>query len=792
MPVRQTVAGRLGEALRDVGRSLASAPVRLALFAALALWAAWPLLQGAGARNAYRDAEVLHHYEEAARVTVLQHHQLPLWDPYYCGGLYGLGTPQSRFASPTFLLTLIFGTSRGEALTVFFMLVLGLEGTFRYLRSRGASAAAACFAAPIFALSGTFAVAPMRGWINFMGFLLLPWVLLGVRAVIREKSLGGAVLASASLAWIVGFGGTYAAPMATLLVGFELAEALSYPGFRRGAGERIALVAATGLLAAGLALVRLWPVAETLAAAPRILGGNPAYKPMDLMMGLLRRMSPASGDADLPGTFLVGIGCVPAVILGLLRGRRATSLVVLGVLLLWVAAGYSMRPSLFGALRTLPIFSALRYPERYLTLFGLVAAALAAHGYDVTRSLGKAAPRLRVGSYAVAFGLVANLPSLVGNMHDAANARLLEPEPIAAPGEFKQARGTRWGLAHYLPMQRGCLSCWDAYPVPQSRALRGDLTAEEYLADPGAGSVTRSRWSPNALSLHAEISRPTTLVVNQNHHPGFSSNVGLVRSERGLLAVDLPPGIHDVELRFRPRSAVGGGLALLFASAVAVLLLVRSRRTPRVEGARQVLTLCAVCILPLVPALLVRAVVAEAAPVRALETASGEPVVTDAPGPDVRPLRVVFGGGASLVGARVARLDSADRRALPEGGVLVVSPGDRVEIELDFRVDAEVPGDLAVSLQGEGKSGDKSVSVNADHPAISSVLLLSDAPRGKILRDVTVLTIPDALAGATVDLHAGLYGLRRNGQRQPVQEAGGAKIVENRAVVASLRVRSVR
>ena len=52
---------------------------------ALALVAAWPLLATAAQLNEFRDAHVLAHYEIAARDSVLRWHQMPLWDPYYCG-----------------------------------------------------------------------------------------------------------------------------------------------------------------------------------------------------------------------------------------------------------------------------------------------------------------------------------------------------------------------------------------------------------------------------------------------------------------------------------------------------------------------------------------------------------------------------------------------------------------------------------------------------------------------------------------------------------------------------------
>ena len=89
-----------------MGRLAERTTVRLAFFAILALVLVWPMLAHAAWLNEFRDAQVLSLHERTALDTVRRFGQLPLWDPWYCGGLYGLGAPQGRFASPTFLLSL--------------------------------------------------------------------------------------------------------------------------------------------------------------------------------------------------------------------------------------------------------------------------------------------------------------------------------------------------------------------------------------------------------------------------------------------------------------------------------------------------------------------------------------------------------------------------------------------------------------------------------------------------------------------------------------------------------------
>jgi hypothetical protein len=746
-------------------------PLRLALFATLALAAAWPLLSTASMLNEFRDAHVLAHYETAARDSVLHWQQAPLWDPWYCGGMYLLGTPQARFLSPTFLFTLFFGEARGEALTAFAMMIVGLEGTFRYARDRGATRFGALMAAPLFALSGIFAVSPSLGWIGFFGFELLPWLALGVRrALVRERM--AIVLTAVAAAWCVGFGGTYAAPIAALWCAFEVAEFVvirvrsDRPGLVKGVG----VAAAGAALAMALAAVRLWPIAQTLDDAPRIIGGTPGNTWWVLVKMFFFPMRPETDN----GEFYVGFWIVPACLLGLSR-RRSIGLSMAVVLCAWLAAGYQVRPSLFAALRELPFYTTLRYPERFLIPLGLAAATLAARGISLVETYART-PHARVGwrrfvtlaALAVAsLAVVIDVGPLVAQHALHARERWLSPPPVAGDaGAFHQARGSRWALEYYEPMQRGSLSCWEAYPVPQSPLLRGDLKSEERVVEPGAGTVTERSWSPNEIDLDVTLSRPATVAVNQNWHAGWRSSVGEVKSDHGLLTVALPEGTHAVSLRFEPRSAMGGALMSLVAAAVLVFLGVRARRAPRVSTLRDGVVLALLVVAPVVPLV---AVAASPPPKTFSEpplTPDGRPVVAE--GLDEAAVRIdaKFEDGVVLEAATLSNLDPA--------------AGSDVTLELDWRRSPKVDPGLGIFVHIEPSSG---TAQNGDHILLSGVLAPEDAPPDKTLRDVIPLFIPEDGRGKTWKVWVGLWHVRRGGSRVHVID-GGHTLVDGDRVLA--------
>jgi hypothetical protein len=767
---------RLARGAYRTARDVAgSTPLRLTLFAALALAAAWPLLSTAPLLNEFRDAHVLGHYESAARDSVLRWHQAPLWDPYYCGGMYLLGTPQARFVSPTFLFTLLFGEARGEALTAFAMMMVGLEGTFRYVRDRGATRFGALLAAPLFALSGIFALSPSLGWIGFFGFELLPWMALGARRALARERMA-IVLTAVAAAWCVGFGGTYAAPIAALWCAFEVCEfAVTHVrSDRRRLAAGIGVAAAAGALAAALAAVRLWPIAQTLAEAPRIIGGTPGNSGTTLVHLFF---FPIQHDTD-HGDFYVGFFVLPAALLGLAR-RRSIGLVVAAVLCGWLAAGYEAQPSLFAALREFPFYTTLRYPERFLVPLALAMATLAAHGISLAEAYARTPrarrfPRRRIAALALltvaSLAIVVDIGPLVAQHALHAKERSLSPPPVAeGPRPFHQARGSRWALAYYEPMQRGSLSCWEAYPVPESPLLRGDLPSEERVVEPGAGTVTERSWSPDAIDLDVTLSRPATVAINQNWHEGWRSSVGEVASDHGLLTVALPEGTHALSLRFAPRSATGGALVSLVAAAALVFLGVRARRAPQVKTLRDGAVLALLVAAPLVPLLALRATTPrQKSAAEPLLTPDGRPVIAD--GLDEAAVRIdaKFADGVVLEAATLSDPDPA--------------AGSDVTIELDWRRSAQDDPGLGIFVHIEPSSGP---SQNGDHVLLSGVLAPEDAPSDKTLRDVIPLRVPDDARGKTWKVWVGLWHVRRGGSRVAVLDGGHTPVDGDRVLAVS-------
>ncbi|QDE94803.1 YfhO family protein [Myxococcus xanthus] len=738
--------------LRFAHRAATLTSVRLALFAALALAAAWRPLQQAGGMNDFRDAHLLHSYEDAGTRTVTHYGQLPLWNPWACGGQYALGSPQTRVASPTLLVSALMGARPAEPLLLWAFLVLGMEGFFHYARRRVGSALGALGAAPLFGLAGFTALSWSIGWLNFAGFLLLPWLLWGTRRA-AEGHLRGAAVVAGTFAVLLGFGGTYPVPMGALFVALEAGRTLY--GLRGTPRRKSALWAlgATAVFTLGACAFRLWPLVETMRSAPRIMAGTPGNSAEELARMLLQ-MPASSGYSD-PGNFFLAPAVLALIPLAAWAWRRALYPAVLAALCVWMAAGYSAVPSLFGALRLLPVFGTLRYPERFLVPAGLFLAELVALGLAVLLVRVWRVPATRTAtSWWPTAAVVACVVIAVGwGFQVRAFDRLsrwsqMVPAPGPVPEEaerpFAQARGNRWAQGYFLALNRGSIACGEAWPVPMSERLRGDLPQEEYLEDASAGTARRMEWTPNRVTVDVTATRPTVLLVNQNWHPGWKSSEGEVVSQDGLLGVRVAEGTHRVVLRFLPRSGLGGALvsALAWLGLGFVAWRLRGRLGPAAIGVACVPLVAWGVLLATSPEPLARAV-----PLNA----DGSPMRVAALPPTAKPVGARFDVPVELVGAEIPSAPDAE-------GLL--------HLVLYWRVTGPVPRSAGIFVHFPGPPGSK--RKNADHPVLGGTYFFAEAPRDTLLRDAFSVSTKDWDAGerkVVVGLwHAGGDGSRIGGR----------------------------
>lgn len=595
---------------RLTDRLFALLGVRLVVWlVAASTFLAGPLSDPPNRMTTHQDDHGALMHEEAARKTYVEYHQLPAWNPYYCGGILGLANAPDSEAAPDFLFRILFGTFAGRRVTALFFVVLGMEGVFRWARRNGASGPGAAMAAVAFSTSGHFVNLMQWGWIFMFNYNLVPWAVLSYEEGLRKRAWW--IAGGFFMAWIVLGGGTYVAPYAGLALAMTLvAETIA--ALREKTmpwWHPTATLAKMAAVAVGFAALRLLPLAQLLLTHSRPVEQKDQTAPLTVFAWLaLRRTDNWSIGG---GDYYVGILVFAlAMIALLLRSRRAPRFFLMAAIFAALACGeFSDRYSPYLWLHKLPIYSQLRFPDRLTTMAGLCLAVAGALGLTaiedgLTSVLGAAGAwltdKLRTARVLPMVKLAAALAggAVAAKLAWVAAADVVETNRIR-PGaiyvmegpqtyadEFRQARGNRWDGQIWPFANRGSLHCFEEHQLFTSPGVRGDLPQEEYPA-PESRDVTveRVRWSPNEIVLHVRAPAGGRFLVNQNHNDAWHTDVGELSSDGGLISVRVPPGDHRVTLYYRDWRMVAGGVVT--AGTLGWVLWLAQRRTRRRAAAWQ-------------------------------------------------------------------------------------------------------------------------------------------------------------------------------------------------------------
>lgn len=545
--------------------------LRLLAWVLLGAWFLWEPLSSPTFTGHAHDWAYFMHHAHSAYLSLAVHHQIPSWDPYFCGGIPALGSLQNNVVAPSFLFPLVFGLMAGLRIGFLAFFVAGMEGTYRLTRHLGVRGAGAFASALVFCFSGRFVQLFHDGHTPFLAFLLTPWALLCLEKGLRSWRWTAAGAAVMTLVFLEG--GAVPLPIiSVLMLVWSLCRALALlitPESDLPAHRPLVVLAAMAAISLGLSAFRLIPVMDTILHNPRIWQGEDVYT-----IGHVVNMLMREGEAGYTGDGSAYTGHLSFVLLLfalLMRDRRVIVPLVVGAVLLEMATGSDEIIGLFPALRKFPVLENIRNPFRITVLVSLLVAVGAGCGIDALesvvlglgRKITQRASRAALVCTALvvsAFLVTVTVKQITDYTHPRLENLFNRPAALTMTQPFRQSLGNRW-YAHVWPAANlGSLSCFEEQAFFVSPRLRGDLPREEYLSEPSAGTVTRRSWSPHRIRLDVVLDRPATVIVNQNVHRGWHASTGSITSFDGLLAVELPAGDHDLTLRFRDPLIVLGAV----------------------------------------------------------------------------------------------------------------------------------------------------------------------------------------------------------------------------------------
>jgi len=587
-------------------------PLWLILGAWALFWSAlalWPALQQGASWSSRYDWRYFETMSELARRTVLWYHELPLWNPYSCGGEVGLANPQSLEAAPTFVLVLLFGTPWGFKLSMLVYLALGIFGTALLAKRLDMGWTGAVVAGTSFGLSGYMALHLSVGHINFAGVSLLPLLLYCFLRTVNEWRW--LIWSGAVAGWIACLGGTFTPAMAgELLVMWATALAFrplryeSRYGSQLRAGLRLyVMLLAVALAALCLSAFRMLPTLEFIFDHPRPLFRRApdmtTLKQIVFDLFAWRDFGPLAQrkywsheyTARMPNVILPLL--VAPIAAWLLREGRAREgrptligrLVALATISLLLALGNFSALSPWSLLQKMPVLRDLRVPSRHLVLAVLWLSLLGGLGADwmMSQLRRRTAKRLPPFLLASTLCLVTAIDAVLFMQHSFAGVFTVGLVLPSEPVPFFHVQG-HWSQMRELEMQgHGVMGCDEEAPLQRAEKLVLGDVPQAWLADPATGRLLQSHYTPNRRELTIETLQPgARLLLNSNwneHWHALPKTVQVVK-DHGQLALDLsalPLGQHRVAAYYRPRSFLLGVLLSALSWLIGLLWWRRSR-----------------------------------------------------------------------------------------------------------------------------------------------------------------------------------------------------------------------
>lgn len=532
-----------------------------------------------------RDWDTVAHFQEAARITLLEYHQLPLWDPWLNGGVPLLADPTSTIPSPLFILSLVFGTIHGLKVQIMLWYLIGFAGVYLLCRQLKISELPSMIGAATYMLSSWMSLHWAAAAYGVCAIsALIPWVVYFFDKSNKNRING--VYAGGVLAVGVFSGVLHMLPI--VMTGL-----LVYAFVSKNLKSFTVMVACVFCFSA----VKLIPALEYVLSYPRVVGdyycNGPGlwwgYSTQHLYYSLI-------GSYQMPfvsyGSFnssvweeygmYVGPVCLLLALIGLACcWRKNKGLVFFGVVGLAVAMGSSESSMpVWRLLHNLPLYSFLRVPARWMILFLFSLSIFTAYGAGVLIK------KRRI--FGVLLFIVISINLLWVSYLPFTDTFVLKPVVIA---------GGRGNLTHVslkynppsmytqlFPLTRAnvgetearaslrSLSCRPTSVVPSGYGVpysvltsRSELIPNNaYVGDmymKSNGVINSMYWSPNFIQINASSATGDILVVNQNYDQGWAG----VNKSVNVLWTDVPAGESIVTLSYLPLSFIMGAAVTLLS-----------------------------------------------------------------------------------------------------------------------------------------------------------------------------------------------------------------------------------
>jgi hypothetical protein len=534
----------------------------------------------------------------AAYYTITHFHQVPLWNPYRCGGMPLLAHPLSICISPLFLVQLICGPFVGVNLQITIHLALGWIGGYILGRCLNLGVVASVVCATIFPASSWYYLHIAIGHLEYLPTMFMPLTIALLWFGIQRHRLLFCMLAGLLLALTLEEGGVYQCTRVILLAGMVAL----YLAIVTQSLWPVWAMATFGLAAIGFGAIKLFPCwYDVMRIHPRPIADLEYNQLSALWTGITTRdqfWDRFAAGRPIPGAnwaffewgAYLSVMSFGLAVLGVITApRRSFPWLLTALLFFVISIGGPEAWYPWAILHHLPLFSSERVPERCMMGFVFGVGVVAAFGADfLTRRLGVAGVVLAsalIAAIAIDAWLVnrPNLntpaetapPSAFGESLQGSHLSGLPASTSYSP-QFRQFWGSPWEMVGASESNLGSLFCnegmTDFYDTSRRKVVgfnQPGYMGEQFLIRPG--SVVPDPWTPNVLTFDVDTPTDNVLIVNQVYDSNWRvvEGNGEVTSEGGMIGVHVPSGRQHLRLAYRSRAFTLGVIVTFLTCIVA-------------------------------------------------------------------------------------------------------------------------------------------------------------------------------------------------------------------------------
>lgn len=496
-------------------------------------------------------------------LSLFEYGQFPLWNPFYCGGVSYIASPDNPFfsISTLFIISLrnvFVGLKWGVVFHVFIGL-LGFQTVSRHLKNGFFSSLTGAL---IFAFNASIISRIGEGPLDWYSIYYLPWVFFFFLKSLKDYRF---CLASGFVLSVMFYDkGAYTLVYSGLfLFIYSFFLSVSKRNIKPLFFFLIAVVVSIGLSAP-----RLFPLVDLLSRFPRLTGPGRAFisdmttslifKNMTPYGGIPREISLGVWEINI----YVGILSLFLALAGVfLKRNRVLALSMLTLITLSLGNFTSWAP--WNLLHSLPVFSTFQISTRLFLVIHFLTGLLVASALN-TIEKHKNYKRHMVALVVFCFIFFDLLFYSHFILRQVPRPFDTSEYSYRRTSVFQQIRTDRYDHIKYGGWSSMTEKIWNNvgiidgyYKIPLPRNARafgdGDYRGEYYLLR-GRGSAQLVLWTPNKMIFDFEVTEKDILVINQNFDLGWRSSKGQsARKTEGLLSFVLKPGMNRIILHYRCR-----------------------------------------------------------------------------------------------------------------------------------------------------------------------------------------------------------------------------------------------